>query len=291
VRLPQILLTTGASQATDLVVRALLKPGDVAIIESPGYCSLWHNLVLQGVTVLCIARTADGPDLAELERLARQHRPKFLFVQSVLHSPTGSTISVSNAHRLLTLAEEHGFGIVENDAYADMLGRYAPRLAALDQSKVLYVGSFSKTLSASVRVGYICGPEPIIHELGRIKAITSISGAALTEQLIFYSLSNGDYRRSLERLRNRLTQHIQLCCDQMEDHGLEVFCRPLGGKFVWARHPGYQDSRELARRAAAQDIVIASGEAFQVDGQPTAWFRINVAFASDVRFQDFLKTL
>lgn len=290
-RLPQILLTTGASQATDLVVRGLLKPGDTAVIESPGYCSLQKNLALQGVKVLYVSRTPDGPDLGELESLAREHRPKMFFVQSVLHSPTGSTVSLSNAHCLLKIAAEFDFRIVENDAYADMLGRYAPRLAALDQTKVLYVGSFSKTLSASARVGYLCGDEATVLELGKIKAITSISGAALSEQLIFHTLSTGDYRRSLERLRNRLAQHIQLCCDQLESAGLELFCRPLGGKFVWVRHPRYSDSRDLVRQAAALNITIAPGEAFQVDGRVTPWFRLNVAFSGDERLHQFLRTL
>ena len=156
----QLLLTDGATQAVDLILRYVARPGDAVMVDDPGYFNLFSNLQLQGIDALPVTRTAEGPDLEQLEALAREYRPKVMFTQSVLHTPTGSTLAPGHAYRLLRLAEQYDFLIVENDAYADFLNVPTTRIAALDHlQRVIYVGSFSKTLSAAARVGFIAASE------------------------------------------------------------------------------------------------------------------------------------
>jgi DNA-binding transcriptional MocR family regulator len=150
----QVLLTQGANHALDLITRHLIEPGDVVFVDDPGYYPLFGKLRLAKALVVGIRRTADGPDLDDLGAKLAYLKPKLFFTQSLAHNPTGGSLSPSVAYGVLQAAGRHGFHLVEDDAFADILPPSSPRLAALDGlDRVLYVGTFSKTLSASLRVG------------------------------------------------------------------------------------------------------------------------------------------
>ena len=160
----QILLTHGTSQGLELVIRYLLKPGDTALVDDPGYYNMFGNLRLQGVQMLAVPRNPDGPDIATLEKLAAEHRPKVYFTQSVMQNPTGTDMSPHVSFKVLQAAERHGFFVVEDDIFSDLQVKATPRLATLDQlSRVIYARSFSKTLSGSLRVGFIACAQHIAN--------------------------------------------------------------------------------------------------------------------------------
>jgi DNA-binding transcriptional MocR family regulator len=201
----QILLTQGTSQALELAIRYLLKPGDAALVDDPGYYNLFGNLRLQGVEMLAVPRNPDGPDVAILEKLAAAHRPKVYFTQSVMQNPTGTDMSPHVAFKVLQAAERHNFTIVEDDIFSDLQVRTTPRLATLDQlNRVIYARSFSKTLSGSLRVGFLACSQDIANELADIKMLTSITTSQFTERLIYLMLVDGHYRKYLSRLHERL---------------------------------------------------------------------------------------
>ncbi len=167
----QVLLTHGANHAMDLIMRDMLEPGDAVLVDDPGYYPLYGKLRLAKARVVGIRRTPDGPDLDDLAAKVVGLRPKLFFTQSLAHNPTGGSLSLPVAHGLLQLAERHDFHIVEDDPFADILPAASPRLAALDQlRRVLYVGTFSKTLSASLRVGYVAGHPKTVAVAGRHQA-------------------------------------------------------------------------------------------------------------------------
>ena len=180
----QILLTQGTSQALELVIRYLLKPGDAALVDDPGYYNMFGNLRLQGVEMLAVPRNPDGPDVAILEKLAAAHRPKVYFTQSVMQNPTGTDMSPHVAFKVLQAAERHNFTVVEDDIFCDLQVKTTPRLATLDQlNRVIYARSFSKTLSGSLRVGFVACSQDIANELADIKMLTSITTSQFTERL------------------------------------------------------------------------------------------------------------
>ena len=287
----QILTTAGATHALDLTIKYLLRRGDRVMVDDPGYPNLFSHLQLYGVEALPVTRNNDGPDLDQIEKFAQQHRPSLMFTQSVLQTPTGTTIAPGIAHRLLRLAEQYDFRIVEDDAYADMLSTPVPRLATLDQlSRVIYLGCLSKTLSSSIRVGFVAGEKSLIQNLTRLKMISSITGSQLDERLTFHALTEGHYRRSVDRLRARLGTAMQASADKLESCGFQLFCKPLGGKFLWIRHPSYENSEAISQLAAQSNIVIAPGKVFRSGLQPTPWFRINVGYGDAAPLQAFLSS-
>lgn len=285
----QILLTAGGSHALDLIVRLMLEPGDVVFVESPGYYNLLGLLRLHRVTMIGIPRLADGPDTEHMAALLRRYRPKLFFTNSVFHNPTGTTLAPTVAHRVLQLAERHGFRIVEDDIYADFQQEPTTRLAALDGlERVIYLGSFSKSLSCSLRVGFIAAAPALVKRLVDVKMLTSISASRFSEQVVATLLQNGSYRKLTERLRIKLGEQMAATRHLLGEAGWEVFAEPAGGMFLWARYPGVDASARLVTRAARDGIRLSPGHTFLPQGTDSPWIRLNVAYARDPRATRFL---
>jgi DNA-binding transcriptional MocR family regulator len=285
----QILLTQGTSQALELVIRYFLKPGDAALVDDPGYYNMFGNLRLQGVDMLAVPRNRDGPDLAMLEKLAATHRPKVYFTQSVMQNPTGTDMSPHVAFKVLQAAERHNFMVVEDDIFCDLQVKATPRLATLDQlNRVIYARSFSKTLSGSLRVGFIACAQGIAEELADIKMLTSITTSQFTERLIYLMLVDGHYRKYLARLHERLGEARVNVVRAFERLGLELFVEPADGMFVWARFPHVEDSLALAEASQRDGIMLAPGAVFRPHLDRSPWMRFNVTTCEDTRVQRWL---
>lgn len=286
----QILLTQSTSQALELVIRYLLKPGDTVLVDDPGYYNMFGNLRLHGVEMLAVPRNLDGPDIAVLERLADAHRPKVFFTQSVMQNPTGADISPHVAFKVLQAAERHNFIVVEDDIFCDLQTKTTPRLATLDQLKrVIYVRSFSKTLSGSLRVGFVACAQDIANELADIKMLTSITTSQFNERLVYLMLVDGHYRKYLSRLHERLAEARLNVVRSFERMGLKLFVESADGMFVWARFPHVEDSLVLAEAAQRDGIMLAPGTVFRPHLERSPWMRFNVTVCEDIRVQRWLQ--
>jgi len=286
----QVLLTQGTSQALELVIRYLLKSGDAALVDDPGYYNMFGNLRLQGVEMLAVPRNRDGPDVAVLERLAASHKPKVYFTQSVMQNPTGTEMSPHVAFKVLQAAERHNFTVVEDDIFCDLQVKTTPRLATLDQLKrVIYARSFSKTLSGSLRVGFLACAQEVANELADIKMLTSITTSQFTERLIYLMLVDGHYRKYLSRLHERLGEARRNVVRAFERMGMELFVEPADGMFVWARFPHIADSLALAEASQRDGIMLAPGAVFRPHLERSPWMRFNVTACEDTRVLRWLQ--
>lgn len=286
----QIVLTHGATEALDMVVHRFVRRGDVVLVDDPGYFSLFGLLRLHGARLIGVPWTPEGPDAKILEQLAAEHKPKVYFTQSVLHNPTGACISPANAYRLLQCAERHDFHIVEDDTYCDFHPGGATRLAALDHlDRVVYISSFSKTVSGNLRVGFVAARPDLAEGLTDIKVLTLMATPGVAEETIYRMLIDGHYRKHLERLRQRLGEAGARTLRLAEYLGLQPFIAPLGGIFIWVRIPDVEDAVPLSAQAAQEGILLAPGTLFRPQGQSSPWLRLNLAYASDVRLERFLR--
>ncbi len=285
----QIVLTHGATQGLDVVARHLIKPGDTVFVDDPGYFNFFGNLRLLGAKLVGVPRNADGPDTEALEALLADHKPRVFFTHSVLHNPTGANLSPPKAFRLLQLAAKHDFLVIEDDTYADLHPRATTRLANLDQlDRVIYVGSFSKTLSGSLRVGFIAARPDLAAEFTDVKTLTCVSSSEFNEQLVYQMLTDGHYRKYVERLQGRIQQATARTLRMLDRLDMAVYHEPRGGIFVWARQPALEDTAPLATRAAHVGIMLAPGKVFRPQMQASPWIRFNVAFSDDPRLEHFL---
>ena len=286
----QVPLTHGPTQAMDLVARRLVRAGDAVLVDEPGYANLLSSLRFLGARLIGAPRTPTGYDLEVLEERIAQHRPKVFFTQPRLQSPTASTAQASHLHRVLQLAEKYDFTVVENDIYADIDPEPRASLASLDQlRRVVYISSFSKTISPNIRVGYLAASADLVEDVARLKMIAGLTSSEFTERLAYGALLDGRWRKHTKNLRERLALAQQQVGARLLGLGFVLFCEPKAGMFLWARHPAIQNASELAYKAAEQDILLGPGHLFAVNLEPSPWLRFNVAHCQDDSVFTFLQ--
>ncbi len=287
----QIVTTAGATQALDMVAREFTRPGDTIFVDDPAWFLMFGSFSALGARVIGIPRLADGPDLARLAELAALHKPRLYVINSVLHNPTSTSLSAAKAYQVLRIAAEHDITIVEDDIYCDLhpgsAVQPATRLAALDQlQRVIYLGGFSKTMSANLRVGFIATSPELAQRLADRKMLQTLTTSDLGERVVHKILSEGAYRKHAERMRARLDELRARTVRQMERVGLTVDVAPPAGMFVWV--DAGLDTNLLAERAMAEGILLAPGSLFSPSQLPSTRMRLNVAAMQDPAIWRFL---
>jgi DNA-binding transcriptional MocR family regulator len=286
-----LVTTSGASQAFDLVCRALFAPGDAVLVEDPGYFVLFAQLRAHHVRLVPVPRTAEGPDLDALESLCRTHRPRAFFVQTLLHNPTGTSISPANCHRLLSIAEKYALALVEDDVYGDLHAGPAVRLAQIDGLRhVIHVGSFSKLVGPAIRVGFVAAEAALVARLVEGKMLATLSGSALLESIVAAVLGSGRYDRHVEDLRGRLARARRDTFAALTSTGIAFEDTAGAGIFLWGRVPENIDMDRLVRRASAQSILLAKGALFSAEGKCGHYLRFNAAYSAAPALASFLTT-
>ena len=295
----QILTTSGATQAFDLISRHFIAPGDAVLVDDPAWFLMFGLFAAHGARVIGIPRLHDGPDLTVLERMVVEHRPRFYVIDSVLHNPTSTSLSSAKAFQVLKLAEQHDFMLIEDDVYADLhpgshgghgsVGAApAMRIASLDQLKrVIYVGSFSKTLAANLRVGFLACEASLAERFADHKMLTALTTPEIGERMVCRILTDGHYRKHVERLRGRFDMARDRAVRGIERIGLVVDHQPAAGMFVWARAPGIE-TNALAARLFDQGYLLAPGSLFSPSQQPSSMLRFNIATSSNPGMLDAL---
>lgn len=285
----QILLTESGTHAVDLLCRFLLKPGDCVLVDDPSYFNYHALLKAHQVQAIGVPYTHSGPDLEAFAQALQAHSPRLYITNSGLHNPTGAVLSASTAHRLLGLAERSELIIVEDDIFADFELQPAPRLAALDGlSRVIHVGSFSKTLSAASRCGYIAARHDWIEALTDLKLATSFGGGHLAMQLMHIALTDSGYRRHMQSVRSRLADARRHTLRKLHTLGITPWLQPEAGLFLWCQLPDGRDAAALARQCLREGIVLAPGNAFSQSQRAADYVRFNVSQCQDPRIWQVL---
>ncbi len=287
----QILLTHGANQAMDLVLRYMIPPGATVLVDDPGYYFLFGKLKVHGAEIAGIPRLADGPNLEVLEQVLIRKRPRLFFVQSIGHNPTGSDISADKARRLLALAEKYNLLLVEMDPLADLKPHEQTRLSALDQlQRTIYIGTFSKSLSAALRVGFIACSSDMASELADLKSIVHVSSSEYAERTVDTILRERTYAKHISALKSHVAQATAQSRRLLADAGAHFFCDPQESLYMWVRFDGLDDSLALSEYLTAEQITVAPGRIFSVNpGGVSPWMRLNTGIVVHEKFQAMLK--
>ena len=280
-----LMLSNTGTQALDLVCRFLLRPGDTVLVDDPCYFNFQALLKAHQARVVGVPYTPSGPDVAAFEAVLSAERPRLYITNSAIHNPTGATLAPQVAHRLLNAAAAGETIIVEDDIFADFEPEPSTRLAALDGlDRVIRIGSFSKTLSASARCGYIAARPDWIEGLVDLQIATNFGGPnPISSEIIAHMLAGGGYRKHMEELRRKLVRLRRETADRLSRLGIEPWLLPRGGFNLWCRLPEGHDSGEVAQAAVAEGIVFAPGNVFSVSGAAAGFMRFNVAHMQDPR--------
>ena len=284
----QILLTNGISGGIDLVARYLIRPDDVVLVDDPGHFRRFAHLRALGATVQGVPMSDRGPDLDRLEDIAKAHHPRLYITAPIVHNPTGSTISRGSTVRLLKLAEQYDFHVIEDDSHGVVHPAGPPRLAGLDQlNRVIYVNSFSVVLSARLRVGLLAGHRNLVQDLTDLKLLTHAANSEHSERVVSEIMAQGTFRKYRSQLLVRVHRARSAALRRLEAIGLGPAVDNTHGLFAWLDIPGVRDTTALAETAARRGMLLAPGSMFRPDMAPSTKMRFNVAFCQhDETFRD-----
>lgn len=274
----QILLTDSGTQAIDLICRYFLKPNDVVLVDDPCYFNFHALLKVHQIQIVGVPYTQTGPDLAAFAQAIKNHNPRLYITNSAIHNPTGAVLTASTAYQILKLVEQSNLIVVEDDIFADLELHPAPRLAALDGlSRVIHIGSFSKTLSGSVRTGYLATKSEWIEDLTDIKIATCFGGNQLSAEILYAALTDGNYRKYLEELKIRLSKAMDSTINQLAKIGITTWVKPQAGIFLWCKLADHLDSTRIAKTCLEHGVILAPGNAFSQSQNYQNFIRFNVA--------------
>ena len=256
----QIMLTNGLSGGIDLVARYLVRPDDVVLVDDPGHFRRFAHMRALGATVEGVPMTRTGPDLDQLEAIARTRRPRLYITAPIVHNPTGCTISQAATFRLLNLAERYDFHIIEDDSHGVVHPAPPPRLAGLDGlNRVVYVNSFSVVLSARLRVGLLAGHADFVQDLTNLKLLTQVASSESNERQVHEVLAHGQFRKYRAQLIARVHRARVAALRRLEAIGLGPADDDTHGLFAWLDVPGVADTGPLAEAAAKRGMLLAPG--------------------------------
>lgn len=287
----QILLTTSATQALDLVCRLLLRPGDAVLVDDPCFFNFQALLKAHQARILSVPVLPGGPDPAAFEAVVARERPRLYLTNAALHNPTGASLLPQVAHRIVASAARYDMPIVEDDIFADYEPDPSPRLAALDGlSNVIRIGSFSKTISASLRTGYIAARADWIAPLTDLQVAGHFSGPSpFVAEVLAELLTGGSYRKHLDDLRRRLAGARRTAVQMLAPLGISPVLLPRGGFTLWCRLPDGVDAVAMAETALSEGTVLAPGNVFSPTLSAPNLMRFNVTQMTDPRLPEVLK--
>ena len=267
-----ILITSGSNQGIELINEVLLEPGDTVIAELftyQGVVSRWRKL---RVNVIGVPLDQDGMRMDALAATLADLRdsgirPKYIYTIPTLQNPTGTVLSMERRHEMLRLSREYGVPIFEDECYSDLIweGDWPPALCGLDDSQhVLHIGSFSKSLSPALRLGYVVAPWQV---LSRMLACKSDGGTGALGQMVVADFFQNHYEEHMDKLRASLKARLQTLTESLVEHfGSSVeFQAPRGGMFLWVKFPPQVDTLKLAGAALEAGIAYNPGPEWAVE--------------------------
>lgn len=297
-----IVVTAGSQQALDLIMRAIVDPGDVFVVERPTYLAALQTLELAQAQVMSVSSDANGMVVDELEALLKKQRIKGVYIVPNFGNPSGVTLSYERRLQLIQLAERYGFVIIEDDPYGEL--RFTeernPTLFQLAQETlgsteyVLYTSTFSKVLAPGLRLGWTILPDWLLHKVAIIKQAADLHASSLSQTVAECYLGLGRLDTQIEKIRHAYKHKGELLARLIEQELGDVitFNQPKGGMFLWAKFR--QDdfnTTEWLKKTLEQGVVFVPGEFFFPDRIDYSTLRLSFATATDEQMHEAVARL
>jgi 2-aminoadipate transaminase len=282
---------TAKAQVIDLVCKTLIDPGDVIVAEAPTYPGAVPSFRAYEADVVQVGMDADGMRIDELEetldRLEREgRRPKFIYTIPTFQNPAGVTMSLPRRKRLVEVASERELLVLEDNPYGLLRyeGEPLPTLRSLDGGEfVIYLGTFSKILSAGLRLGWTAAPAPVLAKMNLGKQGADLCTSSMTQCFVSAYFAERDWREYLDSLVGLYRRRRDLMLESLERHfpAESTWTRPAGGLFVWVTLPDYIDTSDLLARALQENVAFVPGRAAFLDGRGGSSMRLNFSGVGD----------
>jgi len=287
-----IIITSGAQQVMEVMTKLTCNEGETIICEAPTFIGSLNAFRSYNAKLVGIPMDDEGMATDKLE-IALMDNPKtaFIYVIPNFQNPTGKTMSLERRKKVLALAEKYNVLIVEDNPYGDLrfLGVDIPTLKELDKGRrVIYAGSFSKTLSPGLRVGFMCGAENIVQKAVVCIQVSTVHTSILPQIITYRFVTETDFAAHLEKLQLIYKRKCKLMLDSLKfSMPMSIgFTEPEGGLFIWGTLPAGSDMPYFCKKAVQNKVAIVPGNAFLVnENESCLSFRLNFSTPSDEQIE------
>jgi 2-aminoadipate transaminase len=290
-----ILLVNGSQQALDLIGKMFINPGDVILTEAPTYLGALQSFRAYQARFVTVPLDEDGIQTDKLEEVLERQPVKFMYVLPNFHNPAGVTMTLERRLKLVELAARYGVFIVEDDPYGELRfeGQDVSPLVVLHKENVLYLSTFSKTLSPGIRLGWIVAPSKIIAKLVQAKQGSDLHTSTFIQMVVNDICQRGILRRHVKTIREVYRERRDAMLAAMEKHfppGV-TWVRPQGGLFLWVQLPEHVDASELLNAALQEKVAFVPGRAFYPGEGGKSTMRLTFASATPEKIEEGIKRL
>ncbi len=282
------IITSGGQQGIELLTKVMCDEGDTVICENPSFIGALNAFRSNGCNTVGVPLVDGGIDLEILEdTLKKTPRAKILYLIPTFQNPAGTCMSLEKRKAVLELAKKYNIIILEDNPYGELrfAGEEIPTIKSLDKDGiVVYSGSYSKVLSAGMRIGFICGPETVVTKMVVAKQVEDVHTNLFFQMLCHRYISECDIDSHIAGIRALYKRKCELMLSQLDKNMPECvkYTRPEGGLFLWCTLPDSIDQGAFVKTAMAKKVAVVPGQAFNCDTEaPSKCFRLNYSTPSD----------
>ena len=300
VKADQVLVTTGAQQALTLIAEAFIDPDDIIITEGPTYLGALQAFSAFEPDVRAIPFDEDGMRMdlleEELARLGKGNpRLKFCYTIPNFQNPGGVTMTAERRRRLLELAHEYNFMVVEDDPYGRLRydGGHQVPLKAMDDS-VIYLGTISKMLGPGLRTGWIAAPEAVLARINLVKQGADLCGSAFDQLVVQHYFADVAWQRTLQKFIALYKERRDAMLAALDEFfpPEATWTHPAGGMFLWITLPDYMDTDSMLAEALESGVTYVPGNSFFPDGKTGRnSMRVNFSFETPESITEAIRRL
>ena len=293
-----VVITSGAQQAIEVVTKEICNEGDTIICEAPTFIGSLNAFRSYNAKLVGVEMEDDGINIDKLEKaLIENPRTAFIYLIPNFQNPTGKTMSLEKRKKVYELAKKYGVLIIEDNPYGDLRysGEYVPNIKSFDTDGiVIYAGSFSKVISPGMRVAYTIAPKPIFQKLVVCKQGNDVHTNIWAQYVCDEFITKYDFNAHLAKLREIYTKKANFCMEL-----LDKYCAPKityhkidGGLFIWCDLPEDIDMPNFCKELVLKKVCVVPGNAFLTDENETCHsFRINFSTPTDEQLERGIKIL
>ena len=293
----QIQILTETNQALDFLVMLLIKPGDTVIMEEPVSPDAYRAMELAEAVIRTVPIDDDGIKCDVLEGLVEKYNPRFIYVNSSFHDPTGAILSLERRKKIIEISNKYRVPVIEEDAASELVyrGEKLPPLKAFDTlNNVIYIYSFSLTFVPGLSLAFVVADKELIRSLSYLVAVRMVATDWMSQKLVARYLDDGTYYGVLEEFRKNYSRKQEIVCrklDEMKTAGIDIdYIRPRGGVYIWCRLPMGIDCKDFISKAYNQGVALLPGYVFYpFKNGGRDHVRINYSFETEERLEKGLE--
>ncbi|MBQ4353716.1 MAG: PLP-dependent aminotransferase family protein [Clostridia bacterium] len=284
----ETIITSGGQQGIELLCKVLCNEGDAVICENPSFIGALNSFRSIGAQTIGVPLTDEGIDTVKLEETIKNTpKAKMLYVIPTFQNPAGTTSTLENRKAVYAIAKKYGIVILEDNPYGELrfAGEDVPTYKSMDtDGLVVYCSSFSKILSAGMRIGYVCGPKTLIQKMVVAKQGEDVHTNQFFQMLCHRFMTERDLDAHIADINKLYGEKCGLMLSELDKHMPKCvkYTRPEGGLFIWCTLPNGTDCSEFIKKALERKVAVVPGTAFNCDTEaPSDSFRLNYSTPSD----------